>query len=106
MIACLGLAHVQYSQVGDAENPVISGGQRKRVNIGLELAAAPMAIFADEPTSGLDSSTAGSIIDLLRKISKIGITVVAVVHQPREQVTEPGWSDRAKADFIAVVSII
>lgn len=47
-----------------------------------------MAIFADEPTSGLDSSTAGSIVDLLQKISAIGITVVAVVHQPREDVRD------------------
>lgn len=53
LIACLQLAHVQHSRVGDARKPVISGGQRKRVNIGIELAAAPMAIFLDEPTSGL-----------------------------------------------------
>lgn len=52
ILACLQLSHVQHSRVGDPRHPLISGGQRKRVNIGIELASAPMALFLDEPTSG------------------------------------------------------
>lgn len=66
LISCIGLSHVQHSLVGDAVRPVISGGQRKRVSIGMELAAAPMAIFLDEPTSGLDATSASSIMRLLK----------------------------------------
>jgi hypothetical protein len=66
--------------------PTISGGQRKRVNIGIELAAAPMAIFLDEPTSGLDATSASSIMRLLKAVSKLGVTVIAIVHQPREKI--------------------
>lgn len=86
LIACLQLTHVQHSRVGDAAKPIISGGQRKRVNIGMELASAPMAIFLDEPTSGLDATSAASIMRLLRAISRLGVTTIAIIHQPREQI--------------------
>ncbi|SMY20001.1 unnamed protein product [Zymoseptoria tritici ST99CH_1A5] len=86
LLACLQLTHVQHSRVGDATRPVISGGQRKRVNIGMELASAPMAIFLDEPTSGLDATSAASIMRLLRAISRLGVTTIAIIHQPREQI--------------------
>ena len=86
LIACLQLTHVQHSRVGDARKPVISGGQRKRVNIGVELAAGPMAIFLDEPTSGLDATSAATIMRLIKAISKLGVTTIAIIHQPREQI--------------------
>ncbi|TKA69214.1 hypothetical protein B0A55_07739, partial [Friedmanniomyces simplex] len=86
LIGCLQLTHVQHSRVGDARAPVISGGQRKRVNIGMELAAAPMAIFLDEPTSGLDATSAAMIMRLLKAISRLGVTTIAIIHQPREQI--------------------
>lgn len=86
LLACLQLTHVKHSRVGDPVKPVISGGQRKRVNIGIELAAAPMAIFLDEPTSGLDATSASSIMRLLKAVSKLGVTVIAIVHQPREKI--------------------
>lgn len=86
LIACLQLTHVQHSRVGDSRKPVISGGQRKRVNIGIELAAAPMAIFLDEPTSGLDATSAASIMRMIRAISRLGVTTIAIIHQPREQI--------------------
>ncbi|KAF1996579.1 hypothetical protein P154DRAFT_579828 [Amniculicola lignicola CBS 123094] len=86
LISCIGLSHVQHSLVGDANKPVISGGQRKRVSIGMELAAVPMAIFLDEPTSGLDATSASSIMRLLRAITKLGVTTITIIHQPREQI--------------------
>ncbi|RMZ21655.1 hypothetical protein D0859_14333 [Hortaea werneckii] len=86
LIACLQLSHVQDSRVGDVNRPGVSGGQRKRTSIGIELAAAPMAIFLDEPTSGLDASSAASLMRLLKGISRLGVTIIAIVHQPREQI--------------------
>ncbi|KAK4507823.1 hypothetical protein PRZ48_001558 [Zasmidium cellare] len=86
LIASLQLSHVQHSRVGDATRQVISGGQRKRVNIGMELAAGPMAIFLDEPTSGLDATSAASIMKLLGAISRLGVTTISIVHQPRERI--------------------
>ncbi|KAJ4414754.1 hypothetical protein N0V82_007746 [Gnomoniopsis sp. IMI 355080] len=86
VISCLELAHVQDSLVGTVGKPFISGGQRKRVSIGMELAAAPMAIFLDEPTSGLDATAASSIIRTLRSVARLGISVVVTIHQPRAEI--------------------
>lgn len=74
VIDCLELSHVRNSLVGSVGKPVISGGQRKRVSIGMELAAAPMAIFLDEPTSGLDAASASSIMRTLKAIARLGIS--------------------------------
>ncbi|PNS18166.1 ABC transporter G family member [Sphaceloma murrayae] len=86
LLACLALEHVQHSLVGDARKPIISGGQRKRLSIGIELAAAPMALFLDEPTTGLDATSAASIMRLLKTISALGTTTIAIIHQPREEI--------------------
>ena len=88
VLRCLKLSHVQNSQVGSTAAPVISGGERKRVSIGMELAAAPMALFLDEPTSGLDATSASSIMSILKAISSFGITVVTIIHQPRHEIFE------------------
>jgi len=83
----LQLAHVCDVQIGDESERGISGGQRKRVNIGMELAAAPLALFLDEPTSGLDSAVAMDVCTLLRDIAlETGITVAMVIHQPRVEI--------------------
>ena len=70
----------------DTTTDRISGGQRKRTNIGMELAMAPAAIFLDEPTSGLDATAALEVCNTLRAIANLGLTVVAVVHQPRAEI--------------------
>ena len=88
VLQCLKLSHVQNSQVGSTARPVISGGERKRVSIGMELAAAPMALFLDEPTSGLDSTSASSVMSILKAVSGLGITVVTIIHQPRYEIFE------------------
>ncbi|KAI1263305.1 hypothetical protein F5Y18DRAFT_395312 [Xylariaceae sp. FL1019] len=88
VINCLELSHVRDSMVGSVGKPVISGGQRKRVSIGMELAAAPMAIFLDEPTSGLDATSASSIMRTLKAIARLGISVIVIIHQPRMEIFE------------------
>eukprot|EP00455_Lapot_gusevi_P045018 TRINITY_DN5716_c0_g1_i14.p1 TRINITY_DN5716_c0_g1~~TRINITY_DN5716_c0_g1_i14.p1 ORF type:complete len:849 (+),score=122.53 TRINITY_DN5716_c0_g1_i14:76-2622(+) len=82
----LGLTEVRDTLIGDENERGVSGGQRRRVNIGMELAAAPLAIFLDEPTSGLDSSAALEVCQALKRIAQLGTTVVAVIHQPRLEI--------------------
>lgn len=61
----------------------LSGGQRKRVNVGIELAATPTLLFLDEPTSGLDSTSSLMLIQQLKKMAQMGMTIAMVIHQPR-----------------------
>ncbi|KAL7751229.1 hypothetical protein RI367_003435 [Sorochytrium milnesiophthora] len=83
IIQFLGMAHVVDNIIGDEETRGISGGQRKRVNIGMELVADPTVLFLDEPTSGLDSSTALEVCQLLRSIARHKqLTIAAVIHSP------------------------
>ncbi len=67
-----------------AEVPVraLSGGQRKRASIAVELLTRPRLFFLDEPTSGLDPSTAADVMRLLRRLSRRGVTVVLTTHEP------------------------
>ena len=69
-------------RVGSVLDKVISGGQRKRVNIGLELLLNPPVLFLDEPTSGLSSRDSEQILDLLKELTFAGQLVFAVLHQP------------------------
>ena len=82
-IDMLGLDHIRNSRVGSVEKRGISGGQRKRVNIGTELVANPSLLFMDEPTSGLDASAALEVLSSLRRLADLGLTIITVVHQPR-----------------------
>jgi ABC-type branched-subunit amino acid transport system ATPase component len=86
VIRLLGLAHIRDVVVGDEVKRGISGGQRKRVNIGLELAANPQVLFLDEPTSGLDSAGCTAVCAALQNIAGIGVTVALVLHQPRYEI--------------------
>merc|ERR1719392_441714 len=75
--------HIQDSIVGSVEQRGISGGQRKRVNIGLELAAQPSVLFLDEPTSGLDATSSLTVVLSLKKMCQLGMSSIMVIHQPR-----------------------
>ncbi len=78
---------IQDSLIGDEKDKVISGGEKKRVNIAMELVADVSVLFLDEPTSGLDSTTSKKICALLEKCAKDdGVTVVAIIHQPRVEI--------------------
>jgi ABC-type multidrug transport system ATPase subunit len=83
VIEILDLGRIRDSVVGNPEKRGISGGQKKRVNIGMELVAYPRVLFLDEPTSGLDSSASLQVARCLQRMRSLGITVVTVIHQPR-----------------------
>jgi ABC-type multidrug transport system ATPase subunit/ABC-type multidrug transport system permease subunit len=79
----LGLSHVADSPVGGSGNiRGVSGGERRRVTIGMELVTDPAIIVLDEPTSGLDSYTAINLIRSLRTVAAGGRVVIASLHQP------------------------
>lgn len=83
LIGELGLTQVQDVECGDVNRKRISGGERKRTAIGVELVTDPSIIFLDEPTSGLDSFRATAIVKLLSDLAhKKGKTVVATIHSP------------------------
>lgn len=86
IIIALGMTHIADSIVGGVEKRGISGGQRKRVNIGLELVATPSLVFLDEPTSGLDASAATELVTCLSNLCRFGYSCIAVIHQPRVSV--------------------
>ncbi|KAI9347825.1 P-loop containing nucleoside triphosphate hydrolase protein, partial [Zopfochytrium polystomum] len=86
VIEALNLTDVAHTPIGDELKRGISGGQRKRVNIGMELCAAPLALFLDEPTSGLDATAALDVVRLLQAVCGLGLTVVSVIHQPRVEI--------------------
>ncbi|KAG0609196.1 hypothetical protein M758_8G165400 [Ceratodon purpureus] len=82
IIQALGLGSIRDSLVGTVENRGISGGQRKRVNVGLELVIEPSLLILDEPTSGLDSTSSRLVLQALRREAMEGVNVILVVHQP------------------------
>jgi ABC-type multidrug transport system ATPase subunit len=82
----LGLLEIKNLQVGSPLDKVISGGQRKRVNIALELLREPSMLFVDEPTSGLSSRDSENIMDLLKDLSLNGKIVFVVIHQPSSHI--------------------
>ncbi len=83
VIDSLGLTHVQDSIIGDELKRGISGGQRKRVSVGIEIVAKPSFLCLDEPTSGLDSVTSLTLVQTLKDLAKQGVTIIAVLHQPK-----------------------
>ena len=88
VISQLRLDDVEHSIIGDAKRRGISGGQRKRVNIAMELMADPTILFCDEPTSGLDAANSLLVMAMLRSLSSRGLTIMAVIHQPRVEIYE------------------
>jgi len=82
VIQVLQLHHVRHSVVGDEATRGISGGQRKRVNVGMEMVADPSVLFLDEPTSGLDSTTSYDLVTALKELANRGTNVITVLHQP------------------------
>ncbi|MCD4791976.1 MAG: ATP-binding cassette domain-containing protein [Bacteroidales bacterium] len=86
MLENLGLYDIRDMKVGSPLNKKISGGQRKRLNIALELIREPAILFLDEPTSGLSSRDSENILDLLKDITLRGKLIFVVIHQPSSDI--------------------
>lgn len=86
MLASLGLLDSADLKVGSPLEKTISGGQRKRLNIALELIREPAVLFVDEPTSGLSSRDSENIMDLLKELALKGKLVFVVIHQPSSDI--------------------
>ena len=82
----LGLSETRDLKVGSPLAKTISGGQRKRLNIALELIREPAVMFVDEPTSGLSSRDSQNIMDLLKELSLKGKIIFVVIHQPSSDI--------------------
>ncbi|MBL7859301.1 MAG: ATP-binding cassette domain-containing protein [Cyclobacteriaceae bacterium] len=82
----LGLDQRKDLRVGNPLDKTISGGQRKRLNIALELIREPAILFLDEPTSGLSSRDSENVIDLLKELSLKGKLIFVVIHQPSSDI--------------------
>ncbi|MCF8225507.1 MAG: ATP-binding cassette domain-containing protein [Bacteroidales bacterium] len=85
MLDTLGLLRKKDLKVGSVMNKTISGGQRKRLNIALELIREPAVLFLDEPTSGLSSRDSENVMDLLRELAIKGKLIFNVIHQPSSE---------------------
>ena len=86
LLKSLGLYEIRHLKVGSSLAKVISGGQRKRLNIALELIREPSILFVDEPTSGLSSRDSENIMDLLKELSLKGKLVFVIIHQPSSHI--------------------
>ncbi|MDH5365518.1 MAG: ATP-binding cassette domain-containing protein [Cyclobacteriaceae bacterium] len=86
VLTSLGLDQRKDLKVGSVLDKTISGGQRKRLNIALELIREPAIMFVDEPTSGLSSRDSENVIDLLKELSLKGKLIFVVIHQPSSDI--------------------
>ncbi|KAI5808795.1 P-loop containing nucleoside triphosphate hydrolase protein [Peziza echinospora] len=82
IIEILGLSKVKDSRVGSSIRRGISGGERKRCAVGVELVTSPKLMFLDEPTSGLDSHSAYNVVSTVKDVAKQGVAVLVTIHQP------------------------
>ncbi|KAJ3119298.1 ATP-binding cassette sub- G member 2 [Physocladia obscura] len=89
IIMQLNLNGCRKTWIGDSLSRGISGGERKRVAIGVELVTNPSVLFLDEPTSGLDSANALGILKIIKKLAITrGIVILMTVHQPRTEILD------------------
>lgn len=82
----VNLSHRKDTQVGEARRTLLSGGERKRLNVALELLFEPTVIICDEPTSGLSWGDAEQVIDILKLLTAQGKIVIITIHQPNSSV--------------------
>ncbi|XP_070047793.1 ABC transporter G family member STR2-like [Nicotiana tomentosiformis] len=86
LIEQLGLPSARNTYIGDEGTRGVSGGERRRVSIGVDIIHGPSLLFLDEPTSGLDSTSAHSVIDKVHAIARAGSTVILTIHQPSSRI--------------------
>ncbi|XP_039063962.1 ABC transporter G family member 20-like [Hibiscus syriacus] len=86
LIDQLGLRNATKTTIGDEAHRGVSGGERRRVSIGIDIIHDPILLFLDEPTSGLDSTSAYSVIKVLQGIARSGSIVIMSIHQPSSRI--------------------
>eukprot|EP01060_Flectonema_neradi_P001180 TRINITY_DN106_c0_g1_i5.p1 TRINITY_DN106_c0_g1~~TRINITY_DN106_c0_g1_i5.p1 ORF type:complete len:645 (+),score=154.17 TRINITY_DN106_c0_g1_i5:54-1937(+) len=84
----LGLERCQDTLIGSDLAPGLSGGEKKRTAVAVELISNPSLIFLDEPTSGLDSYSAFELVKILRRLADNGCSIICTIHQPSSEVFE------------------
>ncbi|KAG7378531.1 hypothetical protein PHYPSEUDO_009944 [Phytophthora pseudosyringae] len=84
----MGLRVCEDTMVGDMFHKGISGGQKRRLSIAIEMLSDPSILLLDEPTSGLDSASTYNVVNLMSRLSKEGRTVICTIHQPSSLVYE------------------
>ncbi|XP_023542534.1 ABC transporter G family member 17-like [Cucurbita pepo subsp. pepo] len=82
LIDQLGLQSAMHTYIGDEGRRGVSGGERRRVSIGIDIIHKPSLLFLDEPTSGLDSTSAYSVVEKVKEIARNGSIVLMTIHQP------------------------
>ncbi|CAM8979031.1 unnamed protein product [Rhodiola kirilowii] len=88
LIEQLGLSSTRNTYIGDEGTRGVSGGERRRVSIGVDIIHGPSLLFLDEPTSGLDSTSAHSVIEKVHDIARAGSTVILTIHQPSSRIQQ------------------
>lgn len=86
VIAELGLKEAADTRVGNHVHRGLSGGEKRRVSIGVQMLANPSVLFLDEPTTGLDASSAFQLVRTLKNLAAKGRNVVVTIHQPRSEI--------------------
>ncbi|KAL8129772.1 hypothetical protein V2J09_018927 [Rumex salicifolius] len=86
LIDQLGLRNAAKTVIGDESHRGVSGGERRRVSIGIDIIHDPIILFLDEPTSGLDSTSAFMVIKVLKRIAQSGSIVITSIHQPSQRI--------------------
>ena len=86
LIDQLGLRNAAKTIIGDEGHRGVSGGERRRVSIGIDIIHDPILLFLDEPTSGLDSTSAYMVVKVLQRIAQSGSIVIMSVHQPSSRI--------------------
>ncbi|EEY56363.1 ATP-binding Cassette (ABC) Superfamily [Phytophthora infestans T30-4] len=84
----MGLRVCENAMVGDMFHKGISGGQKRRLSIAIEMLSDPSILLLDEPTSGLDSASTFNVVKLISRLSNEGRTIICTIHQPSSLVYE------------------
>ncbi|KAK2595270.1 hypothetical protein QQS21_006985 [Conoideocrella luteorostrata] len=82
----LGLKECADTRIGNSQHRGCSGGEKRRVSIGVQLLANPSVLFLDEPTTGLDATSAFQLVRTLKALAQKGRTVITTIHQPRSEI--------------------